>query len=162
MSVPEEDDSKSDTTQNLFKHSPVPPPTPPLSPSSNSALLGCFYAGWLSIRNRAAEKLSTVPTLSHAGSQSQDTWPSVRPSARTPPSRSGAGRRPIGAGIAVRKDGGWRGAAEERTALLFLLLHFAHMRGRGGRGKGKQCGERASELSTMLGAVLSALGWVHT
>ena len=115
MSVREEDDSKSDTTQNLFKHSPVPPPTPPLSPSSNSALLGCFYAGWLSIRNRAAEKLSTVPTLSHAGSQSQDTWPSVRPSARTPPSRSGAGRRPIGAGIAVRKDGGWRGAAEERT-----------------------------------------------
>ena len=36
MSVREEDDSKSDTTQNLFKHSPVPPP-PPLSPSLRRA-----------------------------------------------------------------------------------------------------------------------------
>ena len=84
----------------------------------HSALLGCFYAGWLSIRNRAAEKLSTVPTLSHAGSQSQDTWPSVRPPACPPPSRSEAGRRPIGAGIAVRKDGGLArrgGGADGRT-----------------------------------------------
>ena len=118
MSVREEDDSKSDTTQNLFKHSPVPPPTPPLSSAARCwdvfTPAGCLYV------TAAAEKLSTVPTLSlarsqHAGSQSQDTWPSVRPPACPPPSRSGAGRRPIDAGIAVRKDGGRRGAAEERT-----------------------------------------------
>ena len=93
-----------------------------------------------------------------------------RPSVRTPPSRSGAGR-PIDAGIAVRKDGGWRGAAEERTdgRLSSFLLHFAHMRGghgaeAAGREKASSAkSERASsELSTMLGAVLSALGCVNT
>ena len=41
MSVREEDDSKSDTTQNLFKHSPVPPP-PPLSPSILRRAAGMF------------------------------------------------------------------------------------------------------------------------
>ena len=86
MSVPEEDDSKSDTTQNLFKHSPVPPP--PLSPSPLPRCWDVFTpdgrtVGWLSILYVTAEELSTVPTLSlprsqHAGSQSQDTWPSVR------------------------------------------------------------------------------------
>ena len=141
------------------------------------ALLGCFYAGWLSIRNRgggeALHRPDALPRSLAACRKSKSGYLAARPSARTPPSRSGAGR-PIDAGIAVRKDGGRRGAAEERTdrrtALLFsppLRTHAGRPRGRGGgQGKGKQCeeraSERASELSTMLGAVLSALGWVHT
>ena len=85
MSVPVEDDSKSDTTQNLFKHSPVPPP--PLSPHAAAMFLrrtdGRTF-GWLSIRNRGGALhrpdalLPSLPRLQHAGSQSQDTWPSVR------------------------------------------------------------------------------------
>ena len=132
------------------------------------ALLGCFYAGWLSIRNRgggeALHRPDALPRSLAACRKSKSGYLAARPSARTPPSRSGAGR-PIDAGIAVRKDGGWRGAAEERTdrrtALLFsppLRTHAGRPRGRGDRqGKGKQCEERAGEQRALHNARSSAL-----
>ena len=108
MSVPEEDDSKSDTTQNLFKHSPVPPP--PLSPSPLPRAAGMFLrrtVGWLSIRNRgeALHRPDALPPPSLARSM-QEVKVRIpgRPSVRPPLSRYGAGR-PIDARIAVRKDG---------------------------------------------------------
>ena len=157
MSVPEEDDSKSDTTQNLFKHSPVPPP-PPLSPSPLPLprAAGMFLrrtVGWLSIRNRgeALHRPDALPPSlarsQHAGSQSQDTWPSVRPSAR-PSLDAGLGGRST-RGSPFAKMGSRRGAEEQNArpdAEPALFLHFAHMQGgrsSGGRrqGKGKQCDE---------------------
>ena len=159
MSVREEDDSKSDTTQNLFKHSPVlPPPTPPLSPAVADPTARCWDvftpAGCLYV-TAAAEKLSTVPTLSlgrsqHAGSQSQDTWPPVRPSARTHApltvwSRAAADRR------GDRRSQRWGparrgGGADGRGRLSSFLLHFAHMRG--GHGEEATGREKASSAKS--------------
>ena len=145
MSVPEEDDSKSDTTQNLFKHSPVPPP--PLSPSSLPLprAAGMFLrrtVGWLSIRNRgeALHRPDALPPPSLARSMQEVK---VRIPGRPSVSRSRA-RRQIDARITVRKDGG---SARRVAQHVALFLHFAHMQGdrsySGGRrqGKGKQCDE---------------------
>ena len=105
------------------------------------ALPGCFYAGWLSIRNRgggeALHRPDALPPSLAACRKSKSGYLAARPSARTPPSRSGAGR-PIDAGIAVRKDGGWRGAAEERTDRRTALLFSPPLRTHAGRPRGQR------------------------
>ena len=138
------------------------------------ALLGCFYAGWLSIRNRgggeALHRPDALPRSLAACRKSKSGYLATRPSARTharpPPGLEPGGRSTrgspfakMGAGAARRRSG------RTDAALLFsppLRTHAGRPQGRGGgQGKGKQCEERASELSTMLGAVLSALGCVN-
>ena len=120
MSVREEDDSKSDTTQNLFKHSPVPPPPtpPPVTVADPKARCwdvftpaGCLYV------TAAAEKLSTVPTLSLPRSlaacrKSKSGYLAARPPARPPHGLEPGGRSTrgspfakMGAGAARRRSG---------------------------------------------------------